>query len=162
MRQEKNASAEQPDERKVCGTQMNSWRLKRVPEIVKSCKLYICFSADYRYFNKEKTDVTSVITGSIARSATRQYLSYSQADFEVFRPTGATRCTNGGEIWPGEGPLLHAKFHPDWCNDKGIGPPNCNFYWNLIKIWNINAPQGRIPCAIFTHFAELVTSFMMC
>jgi len=26
----------------------------------------------------------------------------------------------------------------------------------LIKIWNINAPQGRIPCAIFTKFAEYV------
>ena len=24
------------------------------------------------------------------------------------------RCTDGGEIW--HGPLLHAKFHPHWCN----------------------------------------------
>jgi len=23
-------------------------------------------------------------------------------------------------------------------------------------MWNINAPQGRIPCAIFTKFAEFV------
>ena len=35
-----------------------------------------------------------------------RYLVYSEADFEVFRPAGATRCTDGGEI-----PLLHAKFH---------------------------------------------------
>ena len=35
---------------------------------------------------------------------TCQYLIYSEADFEVFRPTGATRCTDGGEIWHG-GPL---------------------------------------------------------
>jgi len=42
-----------------------------------------------------------VITGSIARSATRRYLIYSEADFEVFRPAGATRCTDGGEIWQG-------------------------------------------------------------
>jgi len=27
----------------------------------------------------------------------------SQADFEVFRPTGATRCTDAGEIWRGGG-----------------------------------------------------------
>jgi len=41
-----------------------------------------------------------VVTGSIARSAARPYLSYSEADFEVFfRPAGATRCTNGSEIW---------------------------------------------------------------
>jgi len=38
-------------------------------------------------------------TGSIARSASRQYLIYSEADFEVFRPAGATCCTDGGEIW---------------------------------------------------------------
>jgi len=39
------------------------------------------------------------VTGSIARSATRRYLSYSEADFEVFRPAGVTRCTDEGEIW---------------------------------------------------------------
>jgi len=26
---------------------------------------------------------------------------YSEANFEVFRPAGATRCTDGGEIWHG-------------------------------------------------------------
>jgi len=35
-----------------------------------------------------------LVTGSIARSATSRYLSYSEADFEVFRPAGATRCTD--------------------------------------------------------------------
>jgi len=43
----------------------------------------------------------SIFTGSIARSASRHYLVYSEADFEVFRPAGATRCTDGGEIWHG-------------------------------------------------------------
>jgi len=38
----------------------------------------------------------SVITGSIARSAKRGYFIYTEADFEVFRPAGATRCTEGG------------------------------------------------------------------
>ena len=36
-------------------------------------------------------------------------LSYSEANFEVFRPAGVTRCTDGGEIWHG-GHLLRAKF----------------------------------------------------
>ena len=40
-----------------------------------------------------------IITGSIASSAKRGYLSYSEADFEVFRSAGATRCTDGGQIW---------------------------------------------------------------
>jgi len=42
-----------------------------------------------------------IFTGSIPCSATRWYLSYSAADFEVFRPAGATRCTDRGEIWHG-------------------------------------------------------------
>jgi len=38
----------------------------------------------------------------------RRYLIYSDADSEVFRPAGATRCTDSGEIWHEggtEGPL---------------------------------------------------------
>jgi len=44
-----------------------------------------------------------LITGSITRSATRRYLIYSEADFEVFRPAEATRCTDWDEIWRGGG-----------------------------------------------------------
>jgi len=40
-----------------------------------------------------------LVTGSIARSATCRYLIYSEADFEVFRPARATRCTDWSEIW---------------------------------------------------------------
>ena len=94
-----------------------------------------------------------IITGSIARSAKRRYFSYSEADFEVFRPAGAIRGTDGSEIWHGGPPCL---ISPHQCNDKGIEPKNWNFYWNLIKMWNINAPQGRIPCAIFTEFKDFV------
>ena len=34
-----------------------------------------------------------------------RYLVYSEADFEVFRPAGATRCTDGGKIWHGGGDM---------------------------------------------------------
>ena len=44
-----------------------------------------------------------VFTGSIASSAKRRYLIYSETDFEVLRPAGATRCTDGGEVWRGGG-----------------------------------------------------------
>ena len=30
-----------------------------------------------------------------------RYCFYSRADFRVFRPSGATRCTDKGEIWHG-------------------------------------------------------------
>jgi len=48
-----------------------------------------------------------VFTGSIARSATCQYLIYSEADFAFFCPAGATRCTDWGEIWHGGGYYGH-------------------------------------------------------
>jgi len=44
-----------------------------------------------------------VLTGNIALSATRWYLSYSEADFEVSCTAEATRCTDLGEIWHGGG-----------------------------------------------------------
>ena len=53
---------------------------------------------------------------------------------------------------------VHAKLHPHRCNDKGVGLPKLKFLLtaDLTEMWNINAPQGRIPCAIFTKFAEFV------
>ena len=35
----------------------------------------------------------------------RRYLINLEADFEVYRPAGATRCTHGDEIWHGGGDL---------------------------------------------------------
>ena len=54
----------------------------------------------------------SLITGSIARSARRRYLIYSEADFEVFRPAGATRCTDGGKFGGWELPSSMPSFTP--------------------------------------------------
>ena len=45
-----------------------------------------------------------------------QYLIYSEADFEVFRLAGATRCTDGGKIWHGEDRRLCARFR-----HEGVG-----------------------------------------
>jgi len=48
-------------------------------------------------------------------SAKRRYISYSEADFEVFTPQGWDVAPMGWNLaWrsgPTEGPLLHAKFH---------------------------------------------------
>jgi len=67
---------------------------------------------------------SSVFTGSIARSTSGRYLIYSEADFEVFCPTGATH------IAP-KGLLLHAKFHPHRCNDKGVEPLKLEFFTQI-------------------------------
>jgi len=45
----------------------------------------------------------SLPAGSIARSASLPVFSLLRGRFEVFRPAGATRCTDGGEIWRGGG-----------------------------------------------------------
>jgi len=108
-------------------------------------------------------------TGSIARSASRRYLVYSEADFEVFRPAGATRCTVHGapmKVKFGteegtQGLLVHAKFHPYRCNDKGVGPPKLKFLLRFDQNVEHKRPAGRISCAIFTKFAEFVPHFRM-
>jgi len=44
---------------------------------------------------RKSRDGNGLITGSIARMAQIcRYLVYSEADFEVFRPAGASRCTS--------------------------------------------------------------------
>jgi len=50
------------------------------------------------------------------------YLSYSEADFEVFAPQGRHVAPMGLDL-----SLLHAKFYPRRCNDKGIGPQKLKF-----------------------------------
>ena len=51
-------------------------------------------------------------------------LSYLEADFEVFRPTGATCCTMGVKFGTEEGLRSPSpcQITPHRCNDKGIGP----------------------------------------
>jgi len=61
----------------------------------------------------------------MARSAKRRYLSYSEADLRFFAPQGRHVAPIGVQFGVDEGPkVLHAKFHPHRCNDKGMGPQN--------------------------------------
>jgi len=45
----------------------------------------------------------TVFTAALRAAQACRYLIYSEADFEVIRPAGAPRCTDGGEIWHGWG-----------------------------------------------------------
>jgi len=63
--------------------------------------------------------LSKLLPAALRAAQACRYLVYSEVDFEVFRPAGATRCTDGGEIWHG-GSLLRAKFHLHRCNDKGV------------------------------------------
>jgi len=104
-----------------------------------------------------------LITGSIARSTKRRYLSYSETDFKVFRrPAGATRCTDGGEIWHVGGDRRSPppyQIPPHRCNDKGIEPPKPKILQRFDQNVEYKRSQGRIPCAIYAQFAEFVPRF---
>ena len=93
----------------------------------------------------------TLITGSIARSATCRYLIYSEADFEVYRPAGPTRCTDVGEIWH---PLLHAKFHQYRCNDKGVGPQKLKFLLRFDQNVEYKRPAGAYPLRDFPKICK--------
>ena len=96
-----------------------------------------------------------IFTGSIARSATRRYLVYSEADFEVFRPVGATRCTDWGEIWHD----LLAKFHPHRCNDKGVRPQKVKFVLRFDQNVEYNRHAGAYPLPDFHKICRVCTPF---
>ena len=96
---------------------------------------FITYISLYTQWTVKKRDILFLPAALRAAQACK-YLIYSKADFEVFRPAGATCCTDGGEIWhvggdregtEAFGPLLHDKFHPHQCNDKGVGPPKLKF-----------------------------------
>ena len=59
------------------------------------------------------------------------------------------------------GPLLHAKFHPNRCNDKGVGPPKLKFLLRFDKNVEHKRPAEAYPFRIFTKFAEFAPHFRM-
>ena len=102
-----------------------------------------------------------LLPAALRAAQTCRYLVYSEADFEVFRPAGATRCTDGGEIWHGGGDLglLHAKFHPHRCNDKGVGPPKLKFLLRFDRNVEYKRPAGAYPLRDFHKICRICTKF---
>ena len=108
--------------------------------------------------------IASFLPAALRAAQTCRYLVYSEADFVVFRPAGATRCTDGGEIWHGVpsyvfGPLLRARFHPHWCNDKGVGPPKLKFLLTFDRNLEYKRPAGAYPLRDFHKICRVCTSF---
>jgi len=101
-----------------------------------------------------------LLPAALGAAQTCRYLVYSEANFEVFRPAGATRCTDGDEIWHG-GPLLRAKFHPHRCNDKGVGPPKLKFLVRFDRNVEYKRPAGAYPLQDFHKICEFVPHFRM-
>jgi len=68
-----------------------------------------------------------------------QYLIYSEADFEVFCPAAATRCT--------------------LCNDKGAGPPKLKFLLRFDRNVEYKRPARAYTLRDFHKICILCTSF---
>jgi len=83
-----------------------------------------------KYSRTKLCDVVQVaiFTGTIARSAKRRYLSYS----EVFRPAGVTHC-----------------IYPHRFNDKGIGPSKLKFLLRYDQNVEYKRPAGAYPLRDF-------------
>jgi len=96
-----------------------------------------------------------------------RYLIYSEADFEVSRHAGATRCTDEGEIWHGggdfrsPGPLLHAKFHPHRCNVKGVGHQKLKILLRLFQNVEYKRPAGAYTLCDFHKICRICTAFQV-
>ena len=57
------------------------------------------------------------------------------------------------------GPLLHAKFHPHRCNDKGVGPQKLKFLLRFDRNLEYKRPAGAYPLRDFHKICRVCTSF---
>ena len=80
-----------------------------------------------------------------------RYLVYSEADFEVFCPAGATCCTDVGEIWHGGGDRR--------CNNNGIGPPKLKFLLRFHRNLEYKRSARAYPLRDFHKICRVCTSF---
>jgi len=98
------------------------------------------------------------------RSASRRYLVYSEADFEVFHPTGARRyvAQMGVKFRKEEGtkgPLPMPNFTPHRCNDKGVGPQKLKFLLRFNQNVEYKRPAGAYHLRDFHKICRVCTSF---
>ena len=57
------------------------------------------------------------------------------------------------------GPLLHAKFHPQQCKHKGIGPLKLKFLLIFDQNVEYKRPVGAYPSNDFYKICRICTSF---
>ena len=105
---------------------------------------------------------TIFLPAALRAAQTCRYFVYSEADFEVFRPAGVTRCTDGGEIWHGGGDRRSpppCQISPHRCNDKGVGPPKLKFLLTFDQNVEYKRPAGAYPLRDFHKICRVCTSF---
>jgi len=75
-----------------------------------------------------------------------------------FAPQGRHVAPTGVKFGMEE-PLLHAKFHPRRCNNKGVGPPKLKFLLRLDQNVEYKCPTGAYPLRDFHKICRVCTSF---
>jgi len=58
-----------------------------------------------------------------------------------------------------EDPLLHAKFHPHWCNNKGIVPPKLKFLLRFDQNVEYKRSARAYPLRNFHKICRVCTQF---
>ena len=102
------------------------------------------------------------LPAALRAAQTCRYLVYSEADFEVFRPAGATRCTNGGEIWHGGGDRRSpppCQISPPPVQRQGVGPPKLKFLLRFDRNLEYKRPAGAYPLRDIHKICRFCTSF---
>jgi len=89
----------------------------------------------------------------------RQFNSYSDGDFEVFRPAGSTHCTDGGKIWHEGVDLPRVKFHPHRCNDKGIQSTKLKILLRFCQNSEYKCPSVAYPLHDFHEICMVYIPF---
>jgi len=77
-----------------------------------------------------------------------------------FAPQGRHVAPTGVKfgVEEGEGPLLHAKFYPHRCNDKGVGPPKLKFLLRFDRNVEYKRPAVAYPLHDFQKICRICTS----
>jgi len=90
--------------------------------------------------------------------AQHRYLSYSNADFEVFRPAGATRCTDGVKFRAEGTPSTVPNFTPSM-QQQGYTTPKVKFLLRFDQNVKYKRPAGAYPLRNFHKICRVCTLF---
>jgi len=107
-----------------------------------------------RTLNRTVSSAYIFFTGSIARSASLPVFNLLRGRFWGFSPRRDTLHRWGWNVaW------RNAKFHPNRCNDKGVGPPKLKFLLRFDQNVEYKRPAGAYTLCNFHKICRVCTSF---